>query len=141
MHAITAAARSSEIHLAELIVPEHASHDGALHGIAALQLMGKAAFVCASRFASCSVAMAKADSIDILEPVQLGEIVDIRAKVVFHGQSSMTILVDVASGDSVTRQAPPRMRGRFMMVAVDAGGLPIPIPDGTDQFRKQEMPL
>jgi acyl-CoA hydrolase len=79
--------------------------------------------------------MAKADSIDILEPVQLGEIVDIRAKVVFHGQSSMTILVDVASGDSVTRQAPPRMRGRFMMVAVDAGGLPIPIPDGTGQFR------
>jgi hypothetical protein len=33
------------------------------------------------------------------------------------------------------------MRGRFMMVVVDAGGLPIPIPDGTGQFRKQERPL
>lgn len=130
-----------EVHLAEVIVPEHAGRDGALHGIAALQLMGKAAFVCASRFASCAVAMAKADGIDILDPVRLGEIVDIRAKVVFRGQSSMTILVDVASGSGVPRQGPPRMRGRFMMLAVDAGGVPIPIPDTHNQFLREQMLL
>lgn len=130
-----------EVHLAEVITRDHVGHDGALHGIAALQLMGKAAFVCASRFASCSVAMAKADNIDILNPVRLGEIVDIRAKIVFRGQSSMTILVDVASGSGLPRQGPPRMRGRFMMVAVDAVGTPIPIPDTSNQFSREEMSL
>jgi acyl-CoA hydrolase len=133
--------RVSEVRLVELVVPEHANHYGTLYGVTALQLMGKAAFVCASRYARCAVVMAKADNIEFRKPVLLGEIIEIWAQVVFHGRSSMTVIVEIASEDASGKSESPRIVGRFMMVAVDATGAPIPIPGTSNQISREEMSL
>ena len=52
----------------EMVFPEHANHYGTLFGGHALSLMGKAAFVAATRHARCSVVMATSDKVEFHEP-------------------------------------------------------------------------
>src|SRR5690606_15263967 len=68
---------------------------------------GKAAFVCASRHARCAVVMAKADSIEFARPIRIGAIIDIRANVVFQGQSSMTVVVEIVAEDPAGQRGTP----------------------------------
>lgn len=110
--------------LTELILPAHANHYGTMYGANGLQMMGKAAFVAATRAARCAVVMAKADGVVFRRPVHVGAIVDIRARVVSRGRAAMTVAVDIVE-DGISA---PAASGAFVMVAVDAGGSPIAIP-------------
>jgi acyl-CoA hydrolase len=122
------ATTQSEARLLEVVLPEHADRHGALNGADALQLMGKAASVCATRHADCAVVMAKADQIEFVRPIRAGSTLDVRARVVFQGQSSMTVIVEMAPDAPGAQEEPAYVSGRFMMVAVNAEGIPIPIP-------------
>jgi len=121
----------------ELVVPEHTNHYGTLYGATALQLMGKAAFICGSRYARCPIVMARADDIEFRKPVRLGEIVDLRAEVVRRGRSSMTVTVDLTVENASGEPDRPRITGRFLMVAVDDQGSPIPIPGQAGEFPEE----
>lgn len=112
----------------EVVLPEQANHYGTLYGANALQMMGKAAFVSATRHARCAVVMAKADNIEFARPIRIGSIIDIRAQVVFQGQSSMTVIVEIVPEQPGVEENSPAITGRFMMVAVDNNGIPMPIP-------------
>ena len=118
----------------EIALPEQADHRGALHGARALQMMGRAALACAARHAGGPVVMAKADAIEFARPVPAGARVDVRARIVFQGRSSMTVTVEIAPAPT----AAPAITGRFMMVAVDGDGRPVPIPV-PDQRSAEEL--
>lgn len=126
----------SDARFSELVLPALTNHYGTLYGANALHLMGKAAFLCASRHAGCDVVMAKADGIEFHRPVRLGEIIDISARIVFRGRSSMTVLVNAFTEDSGENN--PAIRGHFMMVAVDGDGRPTPLPT-TDQCNAEDI--
>lgn len=123
----------AEARFLEVVLPEQANHYGTLYGANALQIMGKAAFVCATRHARCAVVMAKADSIEFTKPIRIGAIIDIRASIAFQGRSSMTVIVEVVADSPAGPSGAPSISGRFVMVAVDSDGVPIPIPPHEDQ--------
>src|SRR5689334_14353864 len=79
----------------EMIFPEQANHYGTLFGGHALSLMGKAAFVAATRRARCSVVMATSEKVEFHEPVRVGELVELSAEVTRVGRSSMTVTIEV----------------------------------------------
>ena len=112
----------------EMVFPEHANHYGTLFGGHALSLMGKAAFVAATRRARCSVVMVTSDKVEFHEPVRVGELVELTARVSRVGRSSMTVAVNVVAERLVTGQRRIAMQGSFEMVAVDEAGRPTPIP-------------
>jgi uncharacterized protein (TIGR00369 family) len=112
----------------EMVFPEHANHYGTLFGGNALSLMGKAAFVAATRRARTAVVMASSERIDFHVPVRVGELVELDARVARVGRSSMTVEVEVTAEALLTGERRLAMRGSFEMVAVDAGGRPIAIP-------------
>ncbi len=122
----------------EVVLPEQANHYGTLYGPNALHMMGKAAFVCATRHARCPVVMAKADAIEFSRPIPLGSIIETRAHVAFQGRSSMTVIVEIVPETAVGGDAGPAITGRFMMVAVDGDGKPVPIPV-SDQHTAEEL--
>ncbi len=107
----------------DVIAPELGNAIGLLHGPDALEIMGQAAFACASKAAGCDVIMAKADNIEFRKPLRPGDAVTIRSEIAFRGHSSMTVLVDIATGGAAA------VSGRFMMVAVDKSGVPIRLPE------------
>ena len=117
----------------EMVFPEHANHYGTLFGGHALSLMGKAAFVAATRRARCAVVMATSDKVEFHEPVRVGELVELTALVERVGRSSMTVAVNVVAERLVSGQRRIAMQGSFEMVAVDDAGRPTPIPNDIQQ--------
>ena len=111
----------------ELVFPDQANHYGTLFCGAALSLMGKAAFVAATRRARRAVVMANSDKVQFHEPVRVGEIVELTARVERVGRSSMTVAVEVIAETLVTGRRRTAMRGSFEMVAVDEHGRPTPV--------------
>ena len=118
----------SEARLLEVVLPEHADNHGTLNGANALYTMSKAAFACATQHAHGPIVMAKADSIELVRPIRVGCTIDVRARVVFQGQSSMTVIVEMTPDGPIASEKSAYISGRFMMVAVDANGIPMPIP-------------
>ena len=124
--------RCEEIRLVDVVFPDRANHYGTLFGGNALQLMGKAAFIAATRQARQHVVMASADNMIFDEPVRVGELIECVASVARVGRSSMTVAVDLIHEDSLSGLRRSAVRGTFEMVAVDASGRPAPVFESQD---------
>jgi acyl-CoA hydrolase len=131
---------SSTSRFIEMIFPEHANHYGTLFGGNALSFMGKAAFVAATRRARTAVVMASSDKIDFHMPVRVGELIELDARVARVGRSSMTVEVEVTAEALLTGERRLAMRGSFEMVAVNAVGRPVAIPDNQALSTNEDRP-
>ena len=117
----------TEIRTIEMILPEQANHYGTLFGGNALALMAKAAFIAASRHAGAKVVMARTDRVDFATPIQVGEMLELVARVSRTGRSSMSVEVEAEARSIGGAHARPALSGRFEMVAVDETGRPVPV--------------
>lgn len=123
---------NEETRFAEMVFPDQANHYGALFAGAGLALLSKAAFVAASRRARGDVVMARSEATDFHTPVRVGELLDLSARVIRVGRSSLTVEVEGIAETLATGARRPALRGRFEMVAVDADGRPTPIAPHSD---------
>jgi acyl-CoA hydrolase len=121
------AGRLTEARLIELVFPEQTNHYGTLFGGEALALMDKAAFIAASRYARRTVVTASNERVDFHVPVRTGELVDLVARVVAAGRTSLTVEVELSSEDLLTGARQVCTRGRVVLVAIDADGRTAPI--------------
>lgn len=85
----------NQITLSELVTPQMANFAGNLFGGALLALMDKAAYVCARRYCREYCVTASFDQVSFIAPVHIGELINIYAKVVYAGRSSMSINISV----------------------------------------------
>ena len=120
--------RIAETRLVEIVFPGETNHYGTLFGGRALALMDKAAFIAASRYARCAIVTASSERVDFRIPVHQGELVELIARVVATGRTSMTVHVDLIAEELLTGRQQLATRGRFVLVAVDAQGRPAAIP-------------
>ncbi|WP_166298281.1 acyl-CoA thioesterase [Bradyrhizobium sp. 2S1] len=118
---------SGETRFVEIVFPDLANHYNTLFGGNALSLMGKAAFVAATRRARRNVVMATSDKIEFHEPIRVGELIELIARVDRVGRSSMTVAVEMVRENLMSGQRQSVIRGTFEMVAVDADGRPAAI--------------
>jgi acyl-CoA hydrolase len=116
--------QAEPVRFVELVFPDQANHYGTLFGGNALSLMGKAAFVAATRHARCAVVMASSDNVQFENPVKVGEIAELNSWVSRVGRSSMTVDVEVTAENLMTGQRRLAIRGSFEMIAVDDSGRP-----------------
>ena len=80
------AIHSQEIRLIDVVFPDSANHYGTLFGGNALNLMGKAAFIAATRHARQHVVMASSEKITFDEPVRVGDLVECVASIARVGR-------------------------------------------------------
>ena len=136
------AAPTGEISFFELVLPEQTNHYGTLYGANALEMLGKAAFICASRYVRRAVVMARSEAVDFVAPIKLGSLLEMKAFIITTGRSSLTVEVNAVSetlSDGVRITA---IRGRFIMVAVDANGQPRPLSqDNSEIVIKKEKEI
>ncbi len=136
--AVPSCPRADVLTLTELVLPEQANHYGTLFGPKALALLGKAAFLVATRLTRQSVVMASARQIEFLRPIPVGAVLSLTARVTRVGRCSMTVGV-VACFDAAPGTRPDEvLRGEFEMVIVDEAGRPCAI---ADVLSVEEMPL
>lgn len=123
-----AAGQLTEARLIEMVFPGQTNHYGTLFGGQALALMDKAAFIVASRYARRTVVTASSEKCDFHVPVRQGQLVDLHARVVATGRTSITVEVDLYSEDLLTGERELGTRGRFVLVALDSQGKPTTVP-------------
>ena len=117
-------ARPTEARLVEIVFPDHTNHLGTLFGGQALAWMDKAAFVVATRYARRTVVTARSEQVDFRLPVRQGQLVELVARIVGTGTSSMQVEVDLVAEDPLTGDSRLCTRGCFVMIALDAHGAP-----------------
>ena len=121
------APHDDETRLLEMIFPEQANHYGALFAGSALSLLSKAAFIAASRCVRGDVVMARNDGTDFHTPVRVGELLELTARVVRIGRTSLRVQVHGIAETLTDGQRRPALSGAFEMVSVDSAGRPVPI--------------
>lgn len=108
----------------EIVFPDHTNHLGTLFGGQALAWMDKAAFVVATRFARRTVVTARSEQVDFHVPVRQGQLVELVARVIEVGRSSMQVEVELHAEDALAGTRRLCTRGRFTMIALDGEGRP-----------------
>ncbi|MEM1348340.1 MAG: acyl-CoA thioesterase [Myxococcota bacterium] len=111
-----------------MVFPSQTNHYGTLFGGQAMALMDKAAFIVASRYARRTVVTASSEKCDFRVPVRQGQLVELIARVVETGRTSMHIEVELISEDLLSGDRQLATRGRFVLVALDGHGRPCAIP-------------
>jgi acyl-CoA hydrolase len=111
----------------EMVFPTWTNHYGTLYGGDALKLMGKAAFICATRRARAVMVMAASNRIDFTSPIRQGDMVELASRATRVGRSSVTIEVELWAEALLTGERRRSAAAEFVMVAVDGAGRATPI--------------
>ena len=121
-------ARESYIKISDLMLPSHSNFSGKIHGGHILNLMDQIAFACASKFSRAYCVTASVDKVDFLQPIEVGELVTMKASVNYVGRTSMVVGVRVESEQIQTGTKKHCNSSYFTMVAKDDNGKSIQVP-------------
>jgi len=119
---------SSKITISELMLPSHTNFSGKIHGGYILSLLDQIAFACASKFSGHYCVTASVDTVDFLNPIEVGELVTMKASVNYVGKSSMIIGIRVEAENIQTGVVKHCNSSYFTMVAKDEKGKNIEVP-------------
>lgn len=120
--------KSSKISISELMLPSHSNFSGKIHGGYLLSLMDQIAFACGSKFSGSYCVTASVDTVDFLNPIEIGELVTLKASVNYVGNSSMVIGIRVTSENIQTGKVKHCNSSYFTMVAKDNEGKNVTVP-------------
>ena len=119
---------SSYISISELMLPSHTNFSGKIHGGYILSLLDQIAFACASKFSGNYCVTASVDTVNFLKPIEVGELVTMKASVNYVGKSSMIIGIRVEAENIQTGIVKHCNSSYFTMVAKDKQGNSVPVP-------------
>ncbi len=119
---------SSNISISELMLPSHTNFSGKIHGGYILSLLDQIAFACASKFSGNYCVTASVDTVNFLKPIEVGELVTMKACVNYVGNSSMIIGIRVEAENIQTGKTKHCTSSYFTMVAKDKESKSVPVP-------------
>lgn len=118
----------SQTTLTELMIPAYANFGGKIHGGILLSLMDKVAYACASKHASSYCVTVSVDEVDFLAPVDVGELVHLKASVNYVGNTSLVVGIQVTAEDVKFHTVKHTNTCYFTMVAKDDADRPCQVP-------------
>ena len=124
----------SENRMFQLVFPGDTNHLGTLYGGTLMSWMDTAAGVAGVRRAgSVAVVTAAVERLEFQVAIRQGELVELVARVVSVGRTSMRVAVEAHREDPVSKSRELCTTGLFTMVALGADGKPTPVrpvPEG-----------
>ena len=120
--------KSSRITISQLMLPSHTNFSGKIHGGYILSLLDQIAFACASKYSGNYCVTASVDTVNFLNPIEVGELVTLKACVNYVGNSSMIVGIRVEAENIQTGKVKHCNSSYFTMVAKDTNGLNTKVP-------------
>jgi acyl-CoA hydrolase len=133
--------RAREISLRFLAEPTDVNYGGKVHGGMVMKWIDQAAYACAAGWSGRYCVTVYVGGIRFYQPVLIGHVVEVRARLIYTGTSSMHIAVDVASRDPREGLATKTTHCIIIFVALDQDGKPVAVPrwePATDEDRALE---
>lgn len=119
---------ASKLSISELMQPSHSNFSGKIHGGYILNLMDQIAFACASKHSETYCVTASVDTVDFLNPIEIGELVTMKASVNFVGNTSMVVGIRVEAEHIQTGVVKHCNSSFFTMVAKNDEGKSVEVP-------------
>ncbi len=120
--------RPSSISLRFLAEPTDVNFGGKVHGGTVMKWIDQAAYTCATAWSGVYCVTVYVGGIRFLKPIHIGHLVEVDAKVIYTGKSSMHIMVDLYSGDPKHIEREKTTNCIIIFVAVDDKGNPTTVP-------------
>lgn len=121
-------AKDSQVTITQLMLPSHSNFSGKIHGGHILNLMDQIAFACASKHSRNYCVTASVNKVDFLNPIEVGELVTLKASVNYTGNTSMVIGLRVESENVQTGEVKHCNSSYFTMVAKGEDGKNAKVP-------------
>jgi acyl-CoA hydrolase len=118
----------SDTTITELMIPAYANFGGKIHGGLLLSLMDKVAYACATKHAQNYCVTVAVENVNFLEPVDVGDLVSMLARVNYTGGSSMVVGIRVTAENFQERIVRHTNTSYFTMVAKDEKGAAAAVP-------------
>lgn len=119
---------ATEVYMTDIVLPHQANGHGTMFGGEVMALMDKAAAVAALRFCRRPVLTASTERIDFRTPIHPGEIVEVRARVIYVGRTSMIVRIHVYAEHPLKGDTRICTTGYFSMVAISLPGEVVVVP-------------
>ena len=116
-----------------LAQPGDVNFGGKVHGGAVMKWIDQAGYSCAAAWSGAYCVTVYVSGIHFEHPIQVGEIVELRAQVVYTGRTSMHVAIDVRSSDVRSGAFERTAYCIMVFVALDASGRPKPVPKWTPE--------
>ncbi len=120
--------KQSQTTITELMIPSYANFGGKIHGGILLSMMDKVAYACASKHAGTYCVTVSVDKVEFLQPVEVGELVSLKASVNYVGRTSLIVGIRVESENVKTGLIKHTNSCFFTMVAKDDNNKPSEVP-------------
>ena len=113
--------------MTEYVLPQHANAMGNVFGGQIMAWVDLCAAICAQRHSGRTAVTAFVDDLKFEQPVKVGEVVRLRARITATFRTSMEIEVIVEGEDARTRRSWPCVDALIVFVAIDDEGAPTPV--------------
>lgn len=120
--------QASRVVLSQLMLPSHTNFSGKIHGGYLLSLLDQIAFASASKFSGHYCVTASVDTVNFLNPIEVGELVTLKASVNYVGRTSMIVGIRVEAENIRTGIKKHCNSSYFTMVAKDTLGNNAQVP-------------
>ncbi|ROS01597.1 uncharacterized protein (TIGR00369 family) [Sinobacterium caligoides] len=111
-----------------LAEPQDVNFGGKVHGGAVMKWIDLAAYACSAGWSGRYCVTAYAGGIRFIAPIHVGNLVEVEAKVIHTGNSSMHIAIEVNACDPKSLNKRQTTQCIVIMVAVDESGEKIKVP-------------
>lgn len=116
-----------ELTLRFLAEPTDVNFGGKVHGGAVMKWIDQAGYACAAGWTGQYCVTVYVGGIRFYKPILIGNMVEVRAKVIYTGRTSLHIAVDVCASDVKVSEYTTNTHCIIIFVAVDAEGHPMPV--------------
>lgn len=116
-----------DITLRFLAEPSDVNFGGKVHGGTVMKWIDQAGYACAAGWSGQYCVTVYVGGIRFIQPVLIGNLVEVQARVIYTGKTSMHIAVDVSAGDPKESRLLKTTHCIIVFVAVDADGKPTPV--------------
>jgi len=130
--------RQREITLRFLAEPHDVNFGGKVHGGAVMKWIDLAAYACAAGWSGRYCVTAYAGGIRFVSPIHVGNLVEVGARIIYTGRSSMHVALEVYACDPKSLARRLTTHCIVIMVAVDESGHPIDVPDWKPVSKKDK---
>ena len=124
--------------MTELVLPNDTNTINNLRGGKILHWMDIASAIAAGKHAEAVVVTVSVDQVSFQNPIKIGDVVTITAKVVRSFNTSVEVYIDVWAENLPTRNKYKCNTAYYTFVALDSNGKPMSMPDVNPESKEEK---
>jgi acyl-CoA hydrolase len=109
--------------------PSDVNFGGKVHGGAVMKWIDQAGYTCAVNWSSQYCVTVYVGGIRFINPIHIGEMVEVQARIIYTGRSSMHIAVDIQAINPKTKVETKTTHCVIVFAAVDDNGKTVQVPE------------